>query len=457
MRVERRHLLALLIVAAAAFAVLILTGKRPADPDATDARQYLLAGYNLATTGVFSQAGTAEPLPGLGREPGYGVVLAGLMRLDPGLAGFTPDCLTPARYCTALYASAQWLNAAFVVAAGLFVFFTARRLFGGVAVPWLAALHLWFNREAQNEMFYVISDFLALCLAALAAFTLTWAWRRGAVAWAAPAAALAALSLVKAVFLYVALPALALGLGVALVRRDRRALLAVAVAAVIYAVPVGGWMARNQAVGGTFALTEARGGVALSTREVFNHMTPPQYAAAFVYWTRGFGDGLARDLFDEATWAPFELYAPDGFYLRGQLGYGEMVEALIAREGLDEAAARARIDDDLIDAILERPLTHVATTLPLFWRGLWIDELIVISFPALLWLTVWAARRRRGDVLAALAVGWFSLVFYAAFSLNIPRYQLTALPTLALAFGWGVAGLWAWGTKKAARRAAARH
>ena len=39
-------------------------------------------------------------------------------------------------------------------------------------------------------------------------------------------------------------------------------------------------------------------------------------------------------------------------------------------------------------------------------------------------------------LLFALSPGVFSLLFYALFSLNIPRYQITALPALALASGW---------------------
>jgi hypothetical protein len=38
-------------------------------------------------------------------------------------------------------------------------------------------------------------------------------------------------------------------------------------------------------------------------------------------------------------------------------------------------------------------------------------------------------------LLTLLPLGWFNLVFYAMVSLNIPRYQLTALPCLALATG----------------------
>jgi hypothetical protein len=41
-----------------------------------------------------------------------------------------------------------------------------------------------------------------------------------------------------------------------------------------------------------------------------------------------------------------------------------------------------------------------------------------------------------------MSVGWFNLLFYPLISLNIPRYQLTALPCLALATGLAWNALW---------------
>ena len=73
----------------------------------------------------------------------------------------------------------------------------------------------------------------------------------------------------------------------------------------------------------------------------------------------------------------------------------------------------------------------------LVWRGLWIDEFVVLGFPALCLGTLWALRRRALGWLAAFGLGWFSLLGYAAVSLNVPRYQIPAVPVLALAAAWG--------------------
>jgi predicted membrane-bound mannosyltransferase len=106
----------------------------------------------------------------------------------------------------------------------------------------------------------------------------------------------------------------------------------------------------------------------------------------------------------------------------------------------------------MIGLLLERPIAYVLSTVPVLWRGVWIDEFIVISLPALIWLLFLAIRSKELHAWAALSPGVFSLVFYALVSLNIPRYQVTAIPALAIAFGIGIAsGVRSWRSQRAAK------
>jgi hypothetical protein len=206
--------------------------------------------------------------------------------------------------------------------------------------------------------------------------------------------------------------------------------------ALSYAVIVGGWAARNAAVSGEWRLTDSRSGIALSTREVFDGMTPAQYAASFVYWTRGFGPGLARHLFAPDTVAPFDLDRPGGFYDRGQNGYARQVNALRQAGDGDYWAAVNLVDAGVVQAICRHWVAYLITMPPLIYRGLWKDEFIVLGLPCLV-VAVWRAWRGRDWlVLLLLSTGVFNLLAYAAVSLNIPRYQLTALPAIALGVGW---------------------
>lgn len=407
-----------------------------------DSREYAWAAWHLIHDGVYSQEPVAGPVaPALGREPLFPAVVAGMLGVLPGLDGISTDCLSLGKGCGyQAWRPALFFNGVFIGLTGVSVFLIVMLLGAGRLAAWLGGLHVWLNGEAARGREYLLSDHLALLLVALASLASLWAYRRGGGRWLVAGAAFAALTLTKAVFLWLVAPALAAALiGILLRSPNRaRALTAWALFAVAYAAPVGSWMERNHAVGGTYALTMGRSATALSTREVFDHMTPPQYAAAFVYWTRAMGDGLAKKYFPADVWRPFEIDNPNGFYLIGQHRLTPEMTALVAN-GTPPATAEKMLESRMIAAILDRPLAFAASTLPLIWRGIWVDEFIVLSLPALIWLAWIAAFRRRPDVALAIGPGAFSLVFYALVSLNIPRYQLTAVPALAVAFGIGIA------------------
>jgi len=150
---------------------------------------------------------------------------------------------------------------------------------------------------------------------------------------------------------------------------------------------------------------------------------------------------MARRMYPADVIDPFDLDRRGGFYDRGQNGYPARVDEIMQARGLDAMQAGAIVDHQIIQAILARPLTHLATTLPLFYRGIWIDEFIVLGLPLFLWMGVRAIRRRQQLVLLLLSLGAFNLLFYAAFSLNISRYQMTAVPEIGLAVALAAAPL----------------
>ncbi|CAK0767121.1 Glycosyltransferase RgtA/B/C/D-like domain-containing protein [uncultured Gammaproteobacteria bacterium] len=414
-----------------------------------DSPAYLNAAYHLLHHGTFSEASTDTPtLPTIGREPGYGLFLAGVMALDPWLGQYRPSCASETAPCPpSTYRSSQWLNGGLIAAAGLALFQALRLANLPVAVATTAAVYLLANVQAASSRHSVASDYLALFLVCLILLAIARAARRpGFGRGALVGGALAALTLVKGVFLVLALATLpaALILG-AVLKPARRVVLVPALAAtLVYGAVVGGWMERNRSLSGDFALTDSRSGMALSTREVFNHMTPIEYVVAMVYWTRGCGDGLARGWFAPELWRPFRIEQPGGYFDRGEHGYFPRVSRAMTELGLDRAAAIKRVDGELKQAILDRPLTHVLATVPVFYRGLWIDEAIVFGLPALVWAMVAMIRRRRWLAVVLLLPGVFNLLFYALISLNIPRYQITAMPTLALAAGLALPELVAW-------------
>jgi 4-amino-4-deoxy-L-arabinose transferase-like glycosyltransferase len=418
-----------------------------------DTPDYIMGAYHLRHHGTFSQVPTQEPVPsGIGREPGYAFFLAALMFVDPAFAHFSPACLTqPDRCGDELYRVPQIANSILIGLSGFTLFAAAWMLTGNLVAAGVAGGYLLLNFEMHKDRIYLASDYLGLWLLTLTILVTVWAARKpGWWRWTIVGTALALLVFVKAVFLYFTIPAL-LAAGIfALAESRHRGQVgrAALVTCIAFTVLVGSWFLRNESVSGQYTFTDQRSGIALSTREVFNHMSAEQYAAAFVYWTRGFGDSLAVKIFPSDVVAPFDLGQAGGFYDTGQNGYGHRVNDIARSRNISLHDATEELDRMLLAGILANPFTHLVTTLPVFYRGIWIDEFIVIGLPIFLVMLVRTVRRRDWMLTLLLSAGAFNLMFYALISLNIPRYQITAVPSMALATGIGFSQFLEWRRSK---------
>jgi 4-amino-4-deoxy-L-arabinose transferase-like glycosyltransferase len=407
-----------------------------------DEVEYLAYGRSLALAGVFASTPDGpEKDAGPGREPVYPALIATVARLDARLYQTLATCWPYEPACGRHLTDLRYANAVFIAVAAWLVFLTVRTLGHGALAAWVAGGYVLFNIQMNKTATHVISDYVALALCALLGLTLTKAAAdRSAGWWGAVGLALATLVLTKNIFVIFG-GVLVAGLIFAAVRHRSpfrfRAWLPVLLVIVAFGVPVGTWHARNLALFG--AGNDARGAYALSTREVFNDMSAGENAAAFVWWTRGFGEKLARRLLPEPWWHRHELYVDDGFYMQGQV---HRYQARVAREMERTNGSRAQAEAAMSGIILSEMLgqwpSYIATTPALFYRGLWFDEFIVFGFPALMWLLIRSARRVDRRTLLALGGGMFSLIIYPLLSLNIPRYQFTAAPALAIAAGIAV-------------------
>jgi hypothetical protein len=407
-------------------------------PSHGDVPSYLTAAYHLRYQHFYTvQRGAGPVAPGIGREPAYPLFLAGLMAVDPALAKFTPDCLRADDACPQrTYRAASLANLALIELAGITLFFLARLICGTPIGGLIASAYLLLNLHLNKGWADPMSDRLAVFLLALALLATAHAGRSGKfIQYALAAAAFAALTLTKTIFLPFCLAAWIAALLTTLYRTHDKhhALLALCLAACVYALPTGGWAWRNYAVSGQFRLTDVRSGVALSTREVFDHMSLEQNAAALVYWTRGIGPRLAQYLFGTDAIAPFDLNQPGGFYDVGQHAYQHQVATLRRTDHLEYWQATTQVDASISAAIRHDWAGYATSMLPLIYRGIWIDEFALLGVPCLIFACWRAARRRDRLLLLLLSSGLFNLVAYAAVSLNVPRYQMTAMPAVALA------------------------
>jgi len=415
------------------------------NPFYADAQGYVSGFYNLYNHGIYSQSTRSENLqPGIAREPGMATLLSLFATFDAGLQAIDKDCLRNASCDPELAIGAQWLNRFLFAAAGTLMFASAYLVTGQLSGAVIGGCAIWLNKHMQKNMDYVVSDPLALFLACALTLCLILVFtRRHIVWWAGSGLVLAALILTKAIFFYFTLLFVALGALVILVRwlrkKPQTSQLAIGITllAILALTPAFAWMERNHSINGNFALSDSRAGIALNTREILNHMTPAQYFTSFLYWTRGFGDNLARDLLPKHIWDEFQIDNPQGFYLKAQLGYPKKVKEVQEATGISRIEAQKHVDRELIKAIVTNPVTHAVMTLPVIYRGLWIDQFAWFSMPFLLWLLILAYKHRKFSLFVILSPSIFNVVFYAALSLNIPRYQITAGPGLALALAMG--------------------
>ena len=366
-----------------------------------------------------------------GREPAYPLLIAGLAAVDPVLGAALSTCAQPEERCRQGYRGLIFANALLLGGAALLAAWTVARLGGGKGLSFAAGLYVALNLHLYKDMRFVESDYLALFLAALTAALLAALLTRPArlASWIGLGIALLALCLTKSIFLPYALllcPALA----VFAWNRQRTLLGAALLAALLLAGNLA-WIGRNVALFGTPG--DGRDGLALSTREIFDHMTPEEHIAAWLWWLRGPGPGLARRFLPEQAWHRHQWYAEDGFYLQGQVARPAERIAVLTAQGLAEPQAWAALKGVVAREILA-DWPHYLLTLPvLFYRGLWCDEFIVLGLPALLLVLATAIRRRRIELLLVLSPGLWSLLVYPAISLNLARYQYPSVASLAIA------------------------
>ena len=434
------------ILAGAVAASMIAIGMTARSPAVAigDAPSYINAAYHLLHHKILTDApqSAASP-PALTREPGYAVFLSILMWLDPIFNQFRPECLTGQAVCDVRqYRVVSWSNLFLLEMTGIAMFLVVWRLSGNVAAALIAAAYILFNYSLSKVWWDPMSDWLGVFLVSLVMLATIWAWpTQSTLRWAVLGFAFAALTLTKLVFFWFVVPVAALMTFYSCFSpRIRSVVVRTALTSfIIYGLCIGAWFCRNYTVSGQWRLTDARGGIALSTREVFDRMSPAQYAAAFVFWSKGPGTWLAKQVFSPQTVAPFDLEQPGGFYDEGQNGYNRRANAIIEEQGISWLEATKIVDREIIQRIASHPLGYVMSMIPVLWRGFRIDEFFFLGLPIFFWMMVRAVRKQHWMLLSLLSIGAFNELFYAMISLNIPRYQMTAMPSMALAVGIGAA------------------
>jgi hypothetical protein len=126
---------------------------------------------------------------------------------------------------------------------------------------------------------------------------------------------------------------------------------------------------------------------------------------------------------------------PDNFYA---IGNGPLMALSLARAG----GWPHMLPYLLHTYILPHLLKFVMVTISLALRGAWVSRYWgLILMPICLCFTWLALRRFDALFLAASLPAWFMLLFYAALSVNQPRYNLMLIPPFALSGAMAIEAL----------------
>jgi 4-amino-4-deoxy-L-arabinose transferase-like glycosyltransferase len=404
-----------------------------------DSVEYLTYARSVHIAGAYAvtEAGpAADEAPG--REPLYSVVVAGLAKLHPSWSHALKDCARPIEACAQKLVFLKYTNAVFLALAAVVAGMVAQALAGSQLAAVVATSYISLNFAMWRDLKYVMSDYLALLLVAITVLCLFLALCRPTRIryWIGLGFLMALLGLTKQVFLPFAI---LLGAGLltfGLVKKAAwQGLLPGLGVLVVVALLNGGWLLRNLVYFGT--MNDSRGSIALSLREVYDHMTAAEHATAFLWFARPPGPNLAKRWLPERYWHRFASMEPDGFYGAGYVNHAVRVERLKAHTGISDAVAQNQAGGIVVREMLANWAGYLLSMPAMFYRGLWFDAFMPLSLPLFILPLLWAWRDREWLMLITLSPALSSLLIYPAISLNIRRYQFTVV--IALAVGAGLA------------------
>ncbi len=444
----RFPILALLLVVVVL--ALCWRGDRVQPLDRYDQRFYLGIAFDLRhhhrfTDGFFFAGGNdrTERPSGMRFTPLYPALLAAAASVSPSFAAST-DCLVAqggdAAGCTRDTGPMRPMQFAMLAATFWMIWWLGSRI-GRPRTGWITLLLLLpaaplLLLSVDYMMTETISLFLVVLAQSCAVAATLPGWRPGR--WALGAGlALGFATLARPAFELLAGVSILAAMGAAL-RHDsaRKPVLLFTLGAVL---PVATWIARNAVVMHRAALTFGYASHTFVQRLSFNSMDWREYGRSFVCWMPD-GNGLGSLLFDRHACDRFGWDDhPNSFYA---IGIGPMLQDTLRRAGGWAHHGAYLVRHFLLADPLHQIGWHLAVTLPLLLRGLFVDHWwgFVLSIP-LAAVTIRALRRSVGTVpslparrfLLVALPAWFMLLVNAAVAVNQTRYNLMLVAPLAIA------------------------
>ena len=449
-------LLPLIIIATVVFSSL----KNPDRAPVADELTYINLAYSLYAHGVygFSSHPDVAPEPNGAVGPFYPAFLAAMMHIDPTLPPklrchrlrhITQD----KRPCDSNFGVVKWVQLAFAGLGMVAVWLIAKTISQRTGVAGLAVVLCLASGEPTKFANHFLTEAIYLPLSIVFLALCVWAMRNPrALPFAVVGAVLACIALTRPSFYYfffLSFPLIVIAAKIqpslrneTLVQAFKALGIPLLTYALVFGVLTGSWIARNAQVIGVSSISVGYSARTLATRLSYNEMTAREYAAGWLYWFPDFGDKAAIFVFGEETIERLRFESPRGFYGFGTTQVMNEVQAETQTTASFLSSKEGGVQTSwLINEKIIRDLpVHIATTLLMAWRGVFIGKYFgVLGLISIMLFIARPPTPYPHNLALLIALGLLMLGFNAFFTLNIPRYNLFLMMPMSIASAWALA------------------
>jgi 4-amino-4-deoxy-L-arabinose transferase-like glycosyltransferase len=434
---------------------LAVAGYAHGDPPTTDDDIYVTIAYNIQKYKTFSleRNDTPDPEPTAYVAPGFPTWLAISIAANPNISKMDYEEL----YENGLK-QLRLLQVPIIILIGFLSMYIVIRITGNKILGYIILFLIGSSEILEVTSNHLLSENLASLLLIIVSISLYHIYKnKWFVYYIILGISLSFLVLTKPIFMYfIVVPLIVI---IVLAKRNRikrkKIISGMFIFLIIYSLITGGWCYRNYRHFGDFSLTNG-GGAVLLTRAGKNSMNVKEYFASFIYWLPGKSvrESLLNKIMDVKDYERLDRSKEISFHKTVQRTNKELIDSKI-QEGYDESEAVLLTDRELrrtaINYILRNPLKHIITTLPLAWRGIFIEtgfryEILnrnlfliqadsvlfinIILFFSLFFSIIYLIRKRKWDVFLILVPSIYLYFINSFITHNKPRYNIPILPIL---------------------------
>ena len=436
------HLWLVILIAFLVFSSSVwMNGERAPAAQATGVIQHAVALHKDATFGYSTSQGDVAK-PAMFYAPLQITFLAGVMSLDQNLAK-SLSCFawnaptqklnmasktSSAPPCETAFRPIFFLQALILALVPFFAWLIAWALSGNKAVAWGAVILVLLSGRQAFHVTSFSADVLSLPLFAALLFALVaniqsqyWLWT------IAVGFFCGLLALTEPIFaqLFYGLLLVLSYWHAAKAQNSRYFWRTAAMLVAPYILVTAPWMWRNYWAFDTSALTSGYMASLLAERLAWNMLNGLEIAVSFVYSLAAFGPDLAMAAYPEDAWQRLVPGAEGGVYEKA---------TNFAQTTLVAAGSSANHMTWLLSQELWPNFgKHVAVTLALIWRGLWIAGLWgLVAVPLTIAYFAVSIKRRRTDIVMAFSACLYTAILFAITTARQPGSGDIFIPLISV-------------------------